>query len=1043
MRGALLERSAELEELSALLDAAAAGHGGLLVIRGEAGIGKTRLLDAASGLARARGMTVLTARGGELERDFGYGVVRQLFERRVRGLAEPERAKLFAGAGAHAAGVLGFGDTGAVTESAVIEHALYWVTLDLSGGAPLALLVDDAHWADTASLRWLVYLARRLEGAPLALVVGWRTGEPDAPGDLLTALCDPAEARTLSPGALSLPACMALLQTVLGPADPAFVAACQEATGGNPFLLGELARAVAAEGVAPAADAAPRVMELGPAAVAGSVVKRIARLGADATALARALAVLDHDADLPNAARLAGLEHGAAAAALGALAESHIFEPGGGTRFAHPILRAAVYGDLPDAERGRMHAAAARLLDGQRRSDRAAVHLLATRPAGDQFAARCLHEAGARALGRGAPDAAVALLRRAVAEPPPDEELAQALLDLGRAERFGGDPAALGTLERALALARDPEHLAAAARELSPALHYANRPAEGIAVVREVIGRLGDEHRELRLRLEAELATLGVAIHWEAPEELTARASKSTGSTPAERAVLAAMAIQSAMGPGTQEQMLRTAELAWDGGRLLEDSEDPVSFAYVTIALNAGDRPLRAREVVDHAVSAYRDRGNLGALALALAQSAYVAWRLGDARRAEADARDALHLSQLAGAELMRIYTTALLLMALVLRGDLDAADAVLRESGFAEEDPPTQIQTTLLMLPRAELRLLQGRKADALRDCDVYLGRTPGSAGTLVVVTRLRMLALHALGRREEALEVGRDRLALARHKQIGNDEAIVLATLGLVEGGKEGLRLLAEGVAMVEGSQRRVIEAQLLLDYGGALRRARRRADARDPLRRALDIAHACGCGLIERQAHEELLAAGGRPRRKELSGADSLTASERRVAELVAKGATNREVAQTLFVTPKTVETHMRAILRKLGVGSRTEVAAALGGDGAAPGDLVLLTIVAVSGAEPVRVRRHVQEFRGTLVTGDGPPLLATFDSPTRAVGCARAIAGEGLAVAVHVGECAAGAGGLSGPGADAARALAASATPGDLLLSDAVRAVAGTV
>ena len=1020
MRGALLERSAELEELRALLDAAVAGDGRLIVLEGEAGIGKTRLLESARGLARERGMTVLSARGGELERDFGYGVVRQLFERHVRALPEPQRAALFAGAGAHAGGVLGFsGDTEAPGEPAVIEHALYWVTLDLAASGPILLLVDDAHWADTASLRWLVYLARRLEGLPIAVAAGWRTGEPDAPEGLRAAL----EARAVEPRALSVEASAAIVEAELGPADAAFCAACHEATGGNPFLLGELARVAAAEGVAPEADAASQVERLGPAAVARSVLARLARLGPEAAALARALAVLDHDADLPNAARLAQIEPESAARALGALVAAHIVEPGGVTRFAHPILRAAVYADLPAGERGFLHAAAARLLEPQGRADQAAVHLLATPPAAEVWVARCLHEAGARALRRGAADAAVPLLRRAVAEPPADDELPEVLLDLGRAERFAGEPDSAATLERMLSLARTPEQLAAGARELSTVMHYAGRVAEAIAVVRDVAARLGDEHRELRLGLEAELATLGIAVDWVAPDELTARASGASGSTAAERALLAAIAIQSAMGPGTCEQMERTAELAWDGGRLLDDSEDPVSFAYVTIALNATDNPLRALEVTEQGVAAYRRRGNLTGLALAHAQRAYVGWRIGDARRAEADAREALHLSQLGGAELMRIYSAALLMMALILRGDLDEAETVLNETGFAVEDPPNMIQTTLLMQARADLRRLQGRAAESLRDCEAYLARTPGNAGTLVVVSRVRMLALHALGRRDEALEAGRERLALARHKQIQNDVGIVLATMGLVTGGDDGLRLLQDGAALVQGSQRRVIEAQLLLDLGGALRRARRRAEARDPLRRALDIAHAGGCGLIERQAHEELLAAGGRPRRVVLSGADSLTASERRVAELVARGATNREVAQTLFVTPKTVETHMRAIFRKLDIASRAEVAAALSGGGATPGDVAVLTIVAIADG--------------------GEPQLATFDSPKRAIRYARVMAAEGAGIAVHVGECTVLDGRLTGPAADVARALAASAQPGEMLLSDAARLVADTV
>jgi DNA-binding NarL/FixJ family response regulator len=155
-----------------------------------------------------------------------------------------------------------------------------------------------------------------------------------------------------------------------------------------------------------------------------------------------------------------------------------------------------------------------------------------------------------------------------------------------------------------------------------------------------------------------------------------------------------------------------------------------------------------------------------------------------------------------------------------------------------------------------------------------------------------------------------------------------VTLRVLGLVEGGAEGLRLLEESAATLAGSQARLEHAKSLVELGAALRRANHRADARDHLREGLDLAHRLGAAALREQAKLELAATGARPRRLELTGLDALTPSERRVAELAASELTNREIAQTLFVTPKTVEVHLSSAYRKLGIGSRTQLAEAIG-------------------------------------------------------------------------------------------------------------------
>src|SRR4051812_17016961 len=200
----LLEREGELEAIAALVDAAAAGSGGLIVLEGPAGVGKSALLRRAAGLARERGLAVLRARGHELERAFGWGVARSLLEGCVAARPEAERAELLAGPAAPARAVFGAGEPGPQDGFAIL-HALYWLAVRLAEREPLALVVDDAQWADEASLRFLVYLAGRLAEQPIALLAGARAGEPDEGGLLERLAEEPAQLRPLpSLGAASV-----------------------------------------------------------------------------------------------------------------------------------------------------------------------------------------------------------------------------------------------------------------------------------------------------------------------------------------------------------------------------------------------------------------------------------------------------------------------------------------------------------------------------------------------------------------------------------------------------------------------------------------------------------------------------------------------------------------------------------------------------------------------------------------------------------------------------------------------------------------------
>src|SRR4051794_4780661 len=450
---ALLERQHELEELDGLLEGARAGRGRLVLVEGPAGIGKTRLLQSAADRARGGEVVVLSARASELDRDFPFGLVRQLFDPLLGAAGETRRAVLLRGAAGRAAGLLGHDGSDATPASDGTDpswahfHALYWLVANLAEHAPAVLLLDDLHWADSGSLRFLQFLLPRL--TELAVLVVAATRPPGGEAAATTAArtidavaADPATV-VLRPAPLSDGAVAALVGDELGHADPEFCDACREATGGNPFLLRELLRELAADDVAPAAAGAPLVRRLAPATVARAVVLRLVRLGDEAAALARAVAVLGDGTPLRRAAALACLPAARAEELASALTRADILAAQRPLAYAHPILRAAVYSDIDPGERSRAHRDAATVLaDDGEGADAIAVHLLATEPAADRDAIVTLREAARRALARGAAATAGARPRRALAESPAPADRGPIALELAQAELSVGDPAA-------------------------------------------------------------------------------------------------------------------------------------------------------------------------------------------------------------------------------------------------------------------------------------------------------------------------------------------------------------------------------------------------------------------------------------------------------------------------------------------------------------------------------------------------------------------------------------------------------------------------
>ena len=536
---ALLEREGELSVLGGLLADARTGEGRLAVIEGSAGIGKTRLMEEARSAADGSGLGVLHARGGELERDFGFGVVRQLLEPRLAGVDLDERAELFAGAAGLAEPVIAPQSAGAAPPgdlSHAALHGLYWLLVNLAERAPLLIAVDDLQWVDGPSLRFLHYLVMRLEGVPVAIVATLRTGEASPEPELLDGLMLAAD--VVRPTALSRAAVASIVRARLGEdAPPELCDACYESSRGNPYLIGELLLELAGDGRPSAGTDPPTgidpaaVRRLGPRRIAKSVLLRVGRLGADARELARALAVLGEVDELSQAAALARLEPATAGELSDSLTELAVLSAGRPVRFAHPVVRTAIYEEIPASERSRMQRRAAELLSDD--PEQAAVHLLATQPESDRQTVVALRAAARAAQARGAPDSAVRYLRRALAEPPEPAARPELMGELGVAERLVGDADATEHLTEAFELTEAQPARAMVGALLGHQLldTQSVRPERAVTVLERALEGLEDPM--LRQVLEAHILMAGVTALGARPalmERLRAARARWTSS---------------------------------------------------------------------------------------------------------------------------------------------------------------------------------------------------------------------------------------------------------------------------------------------------------------------------------------------------------------------------------------------------------------------------------------------------------------------------------------------------------------------------------
>jgi DNA-binding CsgD family transcriptional regulator len=893
----LLERDTDLAALAGSLETLRSeGTGGVVLVEGPPGIGKTALLEAALELAGE--LTVLRARGSELEAVLAFGGARQLFAPPVLALDENEREVVFAGPAGLARPVLGLAEPSNATLGDPL-YGLYWLAVELAERAPLVLAIDDLHWLDDESGRLAAYLAERIEGIAVLIVATARPDEPGAAHGPVTSLG--RRGTIIRPAALSEAAVDTLLRRHGGGA----------VTGGNPLFVTELRRAL---------DASPGVPldELGPESIAKLVLSRVERLSPDAVALARAVALFPDAATVSDAAALAGIDEDAAADAADALMRAQVLADDELLRFLHPVMRRAVYDDLGRITRGRQHVRAAELLKARQAAPEAiAAQLLAGAPTGDLADMRLLVAAADEAQGRRALRAAARYLERALAEDVGDpEERAQMRGRLGRMLGMLGHPDAEATLRQAVAETSEPGARVDLAVDMAK-----------IAASNGVRPQLLDELERLRANTELDPqravaldAMLANCSHETEPGRYRAASARIPrdlrGDTQAERTALSALAygafIANEPASVVRDLVLRGAgETGTAEYELGTDFDDSLPLLVVCGDLDTAE--AFAQERLDHARETGAEAGySWGMLLLADVEIAR-----GNLRAAEGLVRLSV---EAATNPRNRRFASMRLMNSVIARGDFREGEALLNVA--TENNPMADFA--------------RGDFAAARGDTDGVIaayGRLTDLLDTIGIISPTeRRWTLHyaealaARGRGDEALEVMHE--FHARAEAFGVADVVGIGHLGVGRHtpGAEGLDRMRSGHALLEASPFRYWAARARLELGARLRRENERAEARELMLPALEYAERQHLAPLAQRLRDELRLVGARPRNVVRSGVDSLTPSEERIARLAAGGASNKEIAQQLFLTVKTIETHLGSAYRKLDIRTRRDLAAA---------------------------------------------------------------------------------------------------------------------
>lgn len=944
-----------MRALSGQAAAARAGRSSIVVLTGPLGIGKSSLIraflqdpgDGGNGGTGggARGMTALHGVCGTETVTTPYDGVRAML--RPLGLVGESTAHhpLLRGAARRALPALMPGAHSrpfAFDADYPVFQGLYGLIARLATHHPLALVLDDAHLCDEHTLRWLGFLLRRADGLPLLLVLA-RSSEPEfvdaAPWAEFAAhpSCTTVPLRPLSPAAVREMA----RRTFGCPVEPSFAARVTDASGGNPGnasrLLTELRRA----GVRPDHEGARLATELGGRLVAVSIRALFDRKPRWVEAVATAMAVLGED--LPDhVAALAGVATVQVEDAVRVLRQAEVLASGR-TDLAGEEIRAAVLEPLGSGRLARLRARAALLLsDAGRPAEEVAGHLLATPGTPRPWMVSLLRDAAEAAESRGAPGTAARYLRRVLDATPEDDTLRLRLA--GLVAQIDPD-AAIVLLRDALDRAPDLRTRASAAVQYTTTCLAAGRGVPGghspTAVLAELRSPTGLREPALALALESALLLMGSADRADATTrprraDATTRPHRADATTPPGRTdrtpeplpahTNAVRALVTALYDSSREAATTHARHVLDVPG--PGTSWPVLASCTVLAL--ADETAEALATLNDAVARARAQDpDIGwSCALAHTARALVLYGTGAIAESMADARAALAAAGRTAGHLT--LPRVVLAAALSDRGEAARAEDLVARIVTPPSPAGPVIDHQLHLMVRARARRALGDREGALRLL-LAAGRAQREAGLAnPVFAPWWAEACHtlaALSRPQEARAHAEYGAELA--ERWGTAHALGIAALarGAITPGRAGIELLAESADTLAVSPARTEHARADFELGRRLLAHGEEAKARPHLRAAADLAHTCGALSLAHSARRLLIAAGGRMPERTGSREDLLTGAERKVVGLVLNGASNREIAQSLCVTLRTVETHLTSVYRKMGVSRRAALATTL--------------------------------------------------------------------------------------------------------------------
>jgi DNA-binding CsgD family transcriptional regulator len=646
-------------------------------------------------------------------------------------------------------------------------------------------------------------------------------------------------------------------------------------------------------------------------------------------------------------ARLAGVAEEEVRSAAVDLAAVDVLTASSELGFVHPLVRSAVYLAIPAVDRARLHRAAVAVLSaGGGDPERLARHLLLVEPRGDDQVAETLLAAGQTAARRGAPDVAVSYLQRALAEPPGEGALVDVLVELGTAGALDRQPGYEEHLKAAIAATADPERAAEIALVLSNSEISAGRWEQSFVILERAYERLPPGSRLTDALEGMILGTLDGVPHlwtpsWRAAAERRVEQWEAGASLEPEL-LCALVAYMGKYCPPISRSARALEEAVAGLDRLAADGRVPGwAIAGAGFGLADHGRLADAGALFDAGTARGRQAGATLAIYWTVGMRAEISYRQGRLLDAEGEIRETLELTTAdavlgsfgRGVLAWQMGTAALILTE---RGELDAA------SGLVERTPPVtwddgRILVSVARIGRAAVRHARG-ELDAAIDDLVEVGEVVAEHFRNPIGIRWRVplsLMLSARGDHDRALALAREDLELAQLFEVPIAVGTAKVACGVAIGGEDGVALLNDAVRELAHTEARLEHARAQHELGALLRRSGARAEAREPLAQALDLATRCSAVRTAGRARDELVASGARPRRDRavLSGPEALTAGERRVAKLVASGLTNREIAEQLYVTQSAVQWHLRNCFRKLGVTSRSDLSAALEPDPAA--------------------------------------------------------------------------------------------------------------